>query len=215
MFTVETKTFFGEDSFIYDGKLQAIFGFAVFFVIYTIAFNVIHILAAKQNGIWDRLILSPARKWEMYVGILLYAFVLGYIQITIVFSVFKYALGVNFYGGFGKTLILLAPYVLCIVSLSVLLAGISKSMQTFNALVPLASVSLAMIGGAYWPIEIVTNKIMLTISKLDPITYVMEAFKDVTIYGESLSATLFPVSILLLMSVLMMGIGLNLMERRN
>ncbi|MBB6455067.1 ABC-2 type transport system permease protein [Salirhabdus euzebyi] len=215
MFTVETKTFFGEDSFIYDSKLQAIFGFAVFFVIYTIAFNVIHILVAKQEGIWDRIILSPSRKWEMYVGILCYAFFLGYIQVVIVFSFFRYALGVNFYDGFGNALLVLIPYVLAIVSLSVLIAGISKTTQTFNAIIPIVSVSFAMIGGSYWPIEIVTSKFMLALSKIDPVTYVMDALKAVTIYGEPISGALFPISILVLMSVVMMGVGINLMERRS
>lgn len=214
MFTVEAKSFLGENSWIYDPQLQTVFGFAVFFVIYTIAYNVMNLLLAKQSGIWDRFILSPAKKWEMYLGILLYAFILGYIQVVIVFSIFHYVLDIDFYDGFGKTLIILIPYVLSIVSLSVFLAGISKNVQTFDVLVPLISVSFAMIGGAYWPIEIVSNKILLTLSEFVPIYHIMEAFKAVTIYGEGLSATLFPVSILLLMSVVFMGLGLNLMERR-
>ncbi|WP_102028890.1 ABC transporter permease [Salirhabdus sp. Marseille-P4669] len=214
VFTIDAKSLASEDDWIYDGKLQAIFGFAVFFVIYTIGYNVINLLVAKQNGIWDRFILSPAKKWEMYVGIMVYAFFLGYIQVVLVFSIFKYVLGIDFYGGYWKTLIILIPYVLCIVSLTVLIAGLSKNVQTFNAMIPLISVSFAMIGGAYWPIEIVSNKVMLLLAEVVPIYHVMDAFKQVTLYGQGLTATVFPVSILVLMSIVMMGIGLNLMERR-
>ncbi|MBM7569958.1 ABC transporter permease [Aquibacillus albus] len=215
MFTVDTQSFFGEDSFVYDGNLQALFGFTVFFVIYTIAFHVIHILVAKQEKIWDRFILSPAKKWEMYIGILSYAFLLGYIQVVIVFCFFNYVLGVDFHGGFGKTLVLLIPYVLAIVSLSVLIAGASNSTKTFNAIIPIVSVSMAMIGGSYWPIEIVSNKFLLALSKVDPVTYIMDALKIVTIYGQPLSEALYPISIMLLMSVIMTGIGINLMERKS
>jgi ABC-2 type transport system permease protein len=214
LFAVETKTFVGEDSFVFDGKLQSIFGMSAFFVIFTIAYTVVGILEAKQSKIWDRVILSPAKKWEMYVGILFYSFILGYTQIVIVFSVFKYGMGIDFYDGFWKTLIILIPYVLCVVSLSVLLVAISKNFQTYNVYVPLVSVSLAMIGGAYWPIEIVSNEFMLALSKIDPILYVMDALKSVTIYGDPLSGALYPISILLLVSVVLMGIGINLIERR-
>ncbi|MRG87505.1 ABC transporter permease [Salinibacillus xinjiangensis] len=214
MFIVETKTFFGEDSFVYDPQLQVIFGFAVFFVIYTIAFNVLQITVAREQGIWDRFILSPVKKWEMYLGILSYAFVLGYIQVVIVFSVFKYGFGVDFHGGFGEALVVLIPYVLSIVSLSVFIVGVSKNIQTFQGLISLLAVSLAMIGGSYWPIEIVSNKILLALSKIDPITYIMEGLKSVTVYGQSLTEVMYPVSILLLMSVIMIGLGINIMERR-
>src|SRR5690606_42084865 len=58
----------GEDSFVYDSNLQSVFGFSLFFVIYTIGFNVISILNEKQQGVWDRVILSPVRKWQMYTA---------------------------------------------------------------------------------------------------------------------------------------------------
>ncbi|SET71898.1 ABC-2 type transport system permease protein [Salinibacillus kushneri] len=214
MFSIETKTLTNEDSFVFDAQLQGIFGMSVFFVIYTVAYNVIQILVAKQDKIWDRFILSPVKKWEMYTGILTYAFIIGYIQVVLVFFVMKYGFDVDFYGGFLESLILLIPYVLTIVSLSVLIVAVSKNYQTFNAIISLVAVSLAMIGGSYWPIEIVTNKAMLGLSQIDPITYIMEALKNVTIYGQTLGETMFPISILLLMSVIMMGVGLNLMERR-
>ncbi|GAA0498460.1 linearmycin resistance permease LnrN [Salinibacillus aidingensis] len=214
MFSIETSTLADEDSFAYDAELQAIFGMTVFFVIYTVAYNVIQILVAKQQKIWDRFILSPVKKWEMYAGILSYAFILGYIQVVMVFSIMKFGFDVNFYGSFPETLILLIPYVLAIVSLSLLIAAISKNYQTFNAITSLTAVSMAMVGGSYWPIEIVSNKGMLALSHIDPVTYIMDALKSVTIYGQTLSETMFPVSILLLMTVIIMGIGLNLMERK-
>lgn len=215
LFSIKTESFLSETSFKYDSKLQAIFGMSVYFVVFTIAYNVIHLLTAKQTGIWDRMILSPTRKWEVYMGILMYAFILGYFQVFIIFSIFKWGLNVDFYDGFINMLILLIPYVLSIVSLSVFLAGISKNIQTFNTLVPLISVSLAMIGGAFWPIEVVTNQYLLLLAKIDPITYILDGLKKVTLYQGTLTEALYPMSILLFMSVLLMGIGINLMERRN
>lgn len=214
VFTIDSGLFHSEDSVIYDDALYRLFGFTMFFVMYTIAYSVLQILIEKRNGIWDRMILSSVRKWEMYVGNFIFSFFLGYVQILIVFSIFRFVLGVNFHGAFAVTLLLLIPYVLAIVSLFILVTSIVKNVQQFNAIIPIIPVSMAMIGGAYWPLEIVDSKYMLLLSKVNPITYGLEALEGVAVYGMSLVDVLYPVSILCMMSVLMTGIGIHFMERR-
>lgn len=214
LFHLKQETFQGGKSVIIDGRLQGIFGFSLFFVIYTIATIVAQLFEEKQMGIFDRLILSPVRKWEVYSSNLIYSFVLGYLQIVLIFLVFRYAAKVDFYGGFGKTLIALIPYVFAIVALSMFITGFVKSIRQYNALIPLISVSLAMLGGAYWPIEVVSSPFLLALANISPITYGMEILKGVTIYQLPLTEMLFPMSMLLLIGVVLMGIGINGMERR-
>jgi len=89
-----------------------------------------------------------------------------------------------------------------------------KTVQQCNAVIPIVSVGFAMLGGAVWPLEIVESQFMLNLSKLVPITYGMEALNGITINGYTIEETLFPVSILLLMTVAMTGIGIHLIEKR-
>ncbi|MEK4884100.1 ABC transporter permease [Bacillus sp. FSL W8-1127] len=214
LFQIKQKSLHDHGTVIIDPHLQSLFGFALFFVIYTIAFQVVNILQEKKEGIWDRMIFSPIKKWQMYTGNLLFCFVLGYIQVLMVFSVF-YAIGVDFYGGFAKTLVILIPYVFSVVALSIFLTGICKSVPQFRAILQILAVSMAMVGGAYWPIEIVSSQVLLAISKFVPVTYAMQALKEATIYHYSFSELLYPISILFMMGVVLMGIGINLMERRH
>ena len=74
---------------------------------------------------------------------------------------------------------------------------------------------MAMIGGAFWPIEIVQSEFLLALSKINPLTYGMEALNGLIIYDYSLEQLLMPISILLLMGVIFMGVGIHLMERRH
>ncbi|GIN73669.1 putative transport permease YfiN [Bacillus sp. J14TS2] len=214
IFHIEKENFRNAESKIMDNQLQSLFGFSLFFVIYTIAFNVIHILEEKQARIWERMTLSSVKKWEMYGGNLLYSFVMGYLQVVLIFSAFRYGAGVDFHGGFGKTLLILIPYVLTIVAMCMLVAALSKRLDQFHGLMSLLAVSLAMLGGAYWPIEIVSTPVILILGKISPLLYGMEALKGVTLYGYGFMEVLRPISILLLMAVIMMGIGINVMEKR-
>lgn len=215
IFKVKQSNFKNDQEFIYDSRLHTLFGFSLFFVIYTIGNSVFHIVEEKQNRIWDRLILSSVRKWEIYTGNLLYSFITGYAQVLLIFCTFRYVAGVDFYGGFAKTLIVLIPYVVAIVALCILLASIAGTPGKYNAYLSITAVPLAMIGGAYWPLEIVTSKVMLFLAKITPVNYGMQLLNGATVNGYSYGELLEPMSILLLMAVIMMGIGINVMEKRN
>ncbi|WP_453992684.1 ABC transporter permease [Bacillus nitroreducens] len=214
-FNIESASFRSDDTVIIDNQLQTIFGFTLFFVIYTISYNVHHIMQERTWGVWDRMILSPLKKWEMYAGNLIYSFLMGYFQVAVILLVFRYVVGVDFYGGFGKTLIVLIPYVFSIVALSMFLVSVLKSTQQFNAIISLVSVSMSMLGGAYWPLEIVSSEFLLRVSDFVPIKHAMEGLKGATIYGASISEILYPISILTLMGVVLIGIGINVMERKS
>ncbi|WP_141433167.1 ABC transporter permease [Bacillus sp. 03113] len=214
LFNLSIQSFHNQDQFKYNPALQSLFGFTLFFSIYTVAFTVVEILRDKQNGIWDRLILSPSSKFSIYTGNLLYSFIIGFIQIAFIFTVFRFGAGIDFNGAFLKALIMLIPYLFSIVALSIFITGIVKTTSQFNAIIPLISVSFAMLGGAYWPIEIVTSKPLLWISKFVPITYGMELLKGAVITNSSMLELLYPIAILLLMGVILMGIGIRLIERR-
>lgn len=133
----------------------------------------------------------------------------------VVFLVFKFGVGVDFKGRFIESLLFAGPYVFAVVALSILITACVKTVQQFNAIIPIIAVSSAMIGGAYWPIEMVESKVLLLLAKFVPLTYGMEILSKVTIYEASISELLYPVSILLLMGVAMIGIGIHLMENRH
>lgn len=215
VFEVGNQSFHGSETFVFDNRLHSLFGFTLFFVIYTICYNVMPILIDKKNGVWDRMILSPMKKWEMYVANLIYSFFEGYLQILIIFLVFRYLVGVEFNGKLLGILLIFIPYAFAIVSLAIFLAAIVKNTQQFNAALPILAVSMAMIGGAFWPIEIVSSEFLLALSKINPLTYGMEALKGLVIYNLPLDQLLMPISILCLMGVAFMGVGIHLMERRH
>jgi ABC-2 type transport system permease protein len=211
---VESTEVATEEDFKYDARVQSVFGFALFFSIFTVAYSVNALLEEKRSGVWDRVILSPVSKTSMYVGHLANSFLAGYAQIAIVFALFRYVFDFPVGDSFGTLLVVIAVYTFAVVALGLLLAGLVQTPQQMSVLIPIVAVSSAMIGGAYWPIEIVTNPALLALAKVIPVTYGMEALKGVAYYGYDWSELLRPVSYLLLIGVACMGVGINLIERR-
>lgn len=198
----------------YNQKLQTLFGMTLFFSLYTIMFSLGKIALEKQTGTMNRIILSPVKKWQVYLGYMGYSFLIGFSQILFVVLLFKYGFGFEVGDQMLAIVLTIACFVFAIVSLSMLILGLIKSYQQLNAVIPIVTVSMAMIGGAYWPLDIVTNDILLTIARIDPITYAMEALTSVSMYDNGISAIYDSLAILVLIGVLCMGIGVNLMERK-
>ncbi|TWT05563.1 ABC transporter permease [Planococcus sp. CPCC 101016] len=211
---VTTTTLEGTEEFQYDNQLQLLFGMTLFFSVYTIMFSLMKIVEEKKYGTWNRLILSPVGKWEIYLGHLAYSFAIGYFQIVTIFILFKYAFHFDVGDRFGAILLIIACYTFAIVALSMLVMGLVSRPQQLQAVVPIIATGMAMIGGAFWPIELVNSNMLLAISKILPITYGLDALKGVAIYDRSWQELSEPISILLLIGVVCMGIGINLMERR-
>lgn len=195
-------------------QVHALFGMTLFFVIYTIIYSLMNVAEEKQIDTWDRLIISPIKKWQVYLGHLTFSFVIGYMQIILIFMLFIFAFGFDLGDRLGTILIIIACYTFTIVAVGILLIGLARSSQQLSAVIPIVASGMAMLGGAYWPIEAVTNDILLTLSKGMPILYGMEALKGAALYDRGIVALAEPISILLLIGVLCMGVGMNLMERR-
>ncbi|SHM71577.1 ABC transporter permease [Gracilibacillus kekensis] len=214
---IKVESVIGEsekDFFIFDNQLQALFGMTLFFAIYTIVFSLSEVAEEKQRGSWDRLILSPVRKWQVYLGHLSSAFVIGMAQMIVIFLMFQVLFGFDIGDKWLEILLICAFYTFAIVSLGMLIIGLVNKASQLSAIVPIVAVSMAMLGGAYWPIEIVSNNMVIIAAKAVPITYAMDALKSVTIYGNDLATITQPLVVLFFMGVLCMGIGINLMERR-
>ncbi|WP_080874014.1 ABC transporter permease [Oceanobacillus timonensis] len=214
-FDLSVSSFAGEESWEYDDDVHRVGGFALFFAIYTIAYGVVKILTEKRLGVWDRMILSPVKKSEMYIANLLYSFIEGYLQILIIFIVFYFWRGITFNGRMIDILLMLIPYALAIVAMSILITALVKNVEQFNAAISIIAVSIAMIGGAFWPLEIVSNPVLLFLANLNPIKYGLDIIQGAAVYGYSFTELLQPISILTLMTVLFTGLGIHLMERRH
>lgn len=208
---------------VYDGnvhsytdeeRLLGLFGTTLYFSIFTMMFSLMNVAEEKRGGTWDRIIVSPIRKWEMYVGHLLYCFLVGYAQIIAVIFLSKYLFKLDLGSNIGTMFIVIGCYIFAIVALGMLLIGIVKTSQQLQAVIPVVATGMAMIGGAFWPLDIVSNKILLALAKVMPTYYGAYTLIDVALFDYTLFDILKPIAIMLLFGVICMAIGINVMERR-
>lgn len=203
-----------KQTFRYDGALQSLFGYMLFFVFYTISTNVQFILEDKRTGVWNRLKLASISRTQLYFGHLSFSFLIGFMQMLLVILVFRFIVGTNMYGALGEIILIASIYVLLVLAVSLLIISLVKTVSQSGVIISLLAVAFAMIGGAYWPLEIVQSESLLMMKWLSPIYYAMEALKKVTIYGETLIAVSTYLWMMLLLAAALIASGIYFLEKK-
>ncbi|MCD5322806.1 MULTISPECIES: ABC transporter permease [Pontibacillus] len=212
--SVDKKVINEEQEVVYDTTFQALVGFTLFFTMYTIIFSLGEMIEDRQKGIMTRLGVSPVRTIQIYSANFLYSFLIGFIQVIILVTIGQYVFGIDWGDQIISVGIIIALYVLATMAYGMILCSLSRTMQQLSAITPVVAVSFAMLGGAYWPIEIVQNQILLTLANITPIYHAMNALKGVVLYDHSLFQNTLPLVYLTGMSLALLGLGIYMFKKR-
>ncbi|GAB2497277.1 hypothetical protein GCM10008929_17940 [Alkalibacterium psychrotolerans] len=194
-------------------RVGIIMGMTLYFSIFSILFLMINLLEEKRTGTWQRLIFSPLTKTRIYLGQLFHYLLAGIMQIILALVVLRFIVGLDLGTNYIAIGAVLLSFVFAIVSLGLVLMGVVTTTQQLQVVIPIVTTSMAMLGGAFWPLEVVSNRVLLFVGDLMPIKYGIEGMTGAVLLDQSLSQLMGPISVLLLMGIVFMGVGINLMER--
>ena len=167
-----------------------------------------------ENGFFDRLLSSPSTRSGIIVGRMAGGMVYGFFQ-TIFFIVVLLPFGLSIKGGLagvvtvaiGGTLLALA--VGALMSAMAIRTGSSEAVQ---GAFPLLFIAM-FFSSAFFPRETMSGAYS-KLAGINPISYLVEGFRDLTIEGFSLWAVLRAVAIPAVLAVLAVGLSLRSLHKR-
>jgi len=199
----------------YSSLKHSIVGFSLFFAMFTIIFGISDILMDKEYHTWDRTLVSPISKFSILSGNLVMTFALGFVQVSSMFLVSKYLFKVDWTGNMLYLLVVIAAFVFCVTSLGMFLSNFVNSIGQLSAISPVIITGTAMLGGCFWPLEIVTSKPLLLLSNITPQKWAIEAIEKVIIHGYNLNEVMFSVAVLVGMGIVYLSLGTYLLEKKS
>ncbi len=194
-------------SAIDNGFNQSAPGMGSLYVMFTVLGGMAVLLRERRQWTLQRLIALPLSRAQILGAKIGVYFTLGMIQYAIVFAVGA-AVGMEFGNSPIAFLAVMAAFVLCITALTFALAPWIKSEGQASGLVLLLSLSLAPLGGAWWPLEIVPD-FMQTIGHISPVAWAMDAFQDLIWYNGALPDVLPEIAVLLAAAAVLFAIGIR------
>lgn len=180
------------------GKVIRSIGFALMGILYFLSFAVIIIMRDKRNKTYYRIFTAPVTMKKYMLENILSFFTLAVIQILILLYLIN-ILGGNLGKSFLDYFVILLLFSLFSISFGTYITTISKDVRQAQSITSLVITPVLMLGGCYWPIEIMP-KFLQRLSNFLPTTWCMRACEKIA-YGATLRDLYVEISILLLFSV--------------
>ncbi len=182
-----------------EGLGQSVPGMGTMFVLMTLFGGMAELIVERQQWTLQRLAVMPLSRNTLLAGKILARFCLGLLQFLVVFIV-----GAFFRMNFGEDpvalLLLVFIYTLSVTALSFAVGSGLKNASQASGLGLLLTLTLAPIGGAWWPMDI-SPKFMQVIGHVSPIAWAMDGFTALTYREAHLVDILLPVGVLVGMTV--------------
>ncbi|MFJ7639863.1 ABC transporter permease [Peribacillus sp. NPDC097225] len=179
-------------------------GFSIMFLMITMMSVTGTILEARSNGVWYRLLSTPASRFEIAFGYLLSFFMIGWIQ----FGILMLATSIFFDVSWGNPIylvLLVSAMLFAIVGLGLMISGFVKTVEQQSAIGNLVVISTCMIAGVYWPLEI-EPAFMQKMAEFLPQRWAMKGLTDIAGNG---SLPIESIAILLLFGLVFLLLGIR------
>ncbi|MDP5273305.1 ABC transporter permease [Chengkuizengella axinellae] len=185
--------------------LNSIIGFMIMFLMGLIVSSVSLILEDRTNQTMMRMYSAPVSRYEIVFGNFLGSFLVGALQITLLLVFTKYIIGFDYGVSFGKLFIILLFFMLASMGIASALASTVNNINILSNITPLIVVPTCMIGGCFWPIEIMPD-FMQKLANIVPQKWAIEAIENMAM-GQGLADVGLNLAVLLLFAVILIGFG--------
>jgi ABC-2 type transport system permease protein len=167
-----------------------------------------------ENGFFDRLLTSPATRSGIIIGRMAGGMVYGGLQ-TIFFILVLLPFGLSVKGGVGGVLMMAVGGTILALAIGALMCAMAiktGSSEAVQGAFPLVFIAL-FFSSAFFPRETMSG-VYATLADINPISHLVEGFRDLTIEGFTVSAAVRAVAIPALLAVLTVTISLRTLKAR-
>jgi ABC-2 type transport system permease protein len=193
------------------GTTQSSAGFTVFFLMFVTFGGAGAILEEREQGTLRRLLITPASKATLVAGKIVGIVGAAVAQVLVLTTVGALVFGVPWARHPGAVALVLFSYILAITGLAVLVSTVVRSREQFAGAGPIFSTGLAMLGGCYWSLDIV-SPFMQSIGKATPTGWAMIGLTDILARNQGVEAAVVPSLILLGFAAVTLGLGVKMLK---
>lgn len=165
-------------------------------------------LEEREQGTLSRLLMTPTAKPVLVAGKVAGIYATVILQATILISAGALLFGVPWGQDPLGVVLIIGTFGLATTGLGVMLSTIVRTRGQMSAATAVLAVVLSMLGGAYWPLDIV-SPVMRTIAYFTPTGWAMVGLTDVVVRYQGVSQALRPALVLTGMAALFLVVGIS------
>jgi ABC-2 type transport system permease protein len=184
-----------------NGSEFAVPGMAVAFAAFGVGYAGFTFFRDHGWGTWDRLRASPASAVDIMVGKVTPTVLVTVVQLGLLFLLGGPLFGLSISGSVVALAVLIVVLALCLSAFGMLITALSRTMNQLNAIGSIGGVAMAMLGGAWVPVDVMPGWAQ-AVAPILPTYWAMQGFEDVILEGAGLAQVVVPVVIIAAFGVL-------------
>jgi ABC-2 type transport system permease protein len=166
----------------------------------------------KEQGTMDGILVAPVSRISIIMGKTGAQTVRGLLQGAIVLILAMTIFGVKVYGNFLIMLLVVILGIFSFVGLGILVSAAVEEQETAMTIMMTVTFPMLFLSGAFFPVQQMPG-FMQAISKCIPLTYEVQALRQVVVLGAGLGEVMKPVLILLGFGVATLAISVPAFKR--
>lgn len=192
---------------------QSVAGTAVMMLLFGLVACGTTLLAEGETGTLRRLLVTPAPRDAILLGKFLYCFVVGFVQLCVMFVYGRIAFGLPVERHVAGVLAFTAATAAAATGFGVLLAVVGRTRKQVEGLSTLIVLVMSAVGGSWFPLFIMP-KVMQTLSRFTLTAWAMEGFNGMFWNDLGLGELLLPLGVLSGVAVALFATSSVLFRRR-
>jgi ABC-2 type transport system permease protein len=186
--------------------------FAYFFVF---VLTGVSFLRERVGGTLERLLATPVRRGEIVLGyaigfsifatvqvLILTLYVLGRLDVPAIGPVGSFTIGLNVPSAGSPAIAFFVAFLLAVgaVNLGIFLSTFARTELQIVQFIPIVIVPQGLLGGIFWPLDRLPD-VLQAIAHVMPVTYAVEALREVMLKGSDFSSPTVQTDLLLLAGI--------------
>jgi ABC-2 type transport system permease protein len=165
-------------------------------------------LDEREQGTLSRLLATPTSRTVLVIGKVagIFATVILQAAIMIGFGVFL------FHVPWGDdplgVIMIITSFALATTGLGIMVSALARTRGQVSAITAVGATSMAMLGGAYWPLDIVSPA-MRVMALFTPVGWAMTGLTDIVVRSQGAGQAILPSSVLLGMAAVFLAVGVS------
>jgi len=189
----------------YSNAYVLVIGLILMFVMMMTNQSIQGVLEDRTNRTMARMYTAPVRAWEIALGNFLGCFLLGTLQLVLILTITRYAIGFDLGVPFGVLVAVMECFLLAAVGLSAAVAALVKNGALLANMNNLIVIPTCMLGGCFWPVSMMPD-FMQKLSNFTPQRWAIMAIEQAS-SGGALSQLGLQLGVLALFAAVLLTFG--------
>jgi len=166
----------------------------------------------RESGTLAGILMSPISRMSIILGKTVSHAIRNLFQASITMTIAILVFGITIRGNPLLIAAILVVGTISFLGLGIVATSIAKEQESAQMVLGLLQFAMMFLSGVLFPIEQMPSVLQL-VSKVLPLTYVVDALRKVMILGAGIESIIFPLSILIILGVVTMTLGVPLFDR--